>query len=353
MDFDSLRADPGTLEQGFVPVADLPTGRTEELPVVIAEGTDDGPELWVTATIHGDEVNGLAVAHDLLTEALADRIAGRVVCLPTLNPAGVRRHSRTPYYGGGDPNRSFPDDSENHEDIQELIYRQVYDAFAGSADALLDLHTAGLGAFPFNYRHPVLYGERRTESEARQLSAEVKRLMDAFGLPIVNEPEDYTEQSFHRTTTGAAINRAGIPAMTVELGQHTLVNDDVVAAGLAGCYRVLAALEMVDAVPPEIETADPNFESPVDFPVKEADGPWTDTAGIVRDRLDPGEAFEAGDRIADVVDIHGNRRSVVEAEADGYLLNRTHGAAVYENDEIGKRIVRDEREMVQPRKNGE
>lgn len=161
--------------------------------------------------------------------------------------------------------------------------------------------------------------------------------MDAFGLPIVNEPVEYTERNFHRTTTGVAINRAGIPAMTVELGQHTLLQDDVVAAGLAGCYRVLAALEMIDAVPADIEAADRGFESPVEFPVKDADGPWTDTAGIVRDRLDPGEPFEAGDPIADVVDIHGERRSVVEVEADGYLLNRTHGAAVYENDEIAKR----------------
>lgn len=166
MDFDTLRTDPGTLECGFVPVAGLPTGGTEEFPVLIAEGNEQGPELWVTATIHGDEVNGLAVAHDLMTETLADRVAGRVVCLPTLSPAGVRRQSRTPYYGDGDPNRSFPvgPDSED-EDVQELIYRQVYDAFAESADALLDLHTAGLGAFPFNYRHPVLYGQHRTESD--------------------------------------------------------------------------------------------------------------------------------------------------------------------------------------------
>lgn len=351
MDIDAVSPGPGEIGRGFVEVATLPTGVDERLPVVVAEGEDDGPELWVTATIHGDEANGLAVAHELMSRELADRIDGRVVCIPTLNPAGLRRNTRAPYYGSGDPNRSFPEDDEpgDHDDVQELIYRQVFDAFADAADALLDLHTAGLGVVPFNYRHPVLYGEQRTEAEARELSAEVKRLMDAFGLPIVNEPEDYVEENFHRTTTGAAINQAGIPAMTVELGQHTILQDDVIAAGVAGCYRVLEAMEMIEEVPTAVEEADPNFESPVEFPVKMADGPYTDATGIVRDRVGEGEPIAAGDPIADIVDIHGELLTVVEADSDGYLLNRTHGAAVYENDEVAKRVVRDERDMVQPR----
>jgi len=195
----------------------------------------------------------------------------------------------------------------------------------------------------------MLYSDERTEAEAEALADEQERLMEAFGLGIVNQYEGYTEKGLHRSTTEAALNLAGIPAVTVGLGGHSVVDDDVVAAGVAGCARVMAEMGMLEAVPTGVTAADPGYGSPVPYPVRLADGPYSPTAGIVRHRVDPGETVRAGDPIADVVDVHGRSKATVDVERDGYLISPTEGIAVYENESVASLAVRDEGEVVVPR----
>ncbi|MFB6300499.1 MAG: succinylglutamate desuccinylase/aspartoacylase family protein, partial [Halobacteriales archaeon] len=234
---------------------------------------------------------------------------------------------------------------------QELINQRVFEAFANSADALIDLHTAGVGSLPFVIRDRVLYGEKRTEAEADELADELAPLVEAYDLPLLNEyaADEYTEQNLQRSTAGAALNAAGIPAFTVELGSHSVVDDQKVAAGIAGNYRVMVAMDMLETVPEEIAAADPDYQPPVDYPVKRARHPRTDTPGIVRHRIEAGDAFESGDAIADIDTPHGEHKTTVTAEHDSYVIGRTEGVAVYENDSLCSLAVRDEGELVVPR----
>ncbi|TKX83414.1 deacylase, partial [Halorubrum sp. SS5] len=103
-----------------------------------------------------------------------------------------------------------------------------------AADALIDCHTAGVGSEPFVIRDRVLYGDRRDESEAAALSAELGRLVEAFGLPVVREypAAEYVEENLQRSTAGAVLNEAGIPAFTAELGAHSVVDDALLDAGV-------------------------------------------------------------------------------------------------------------------------
>ncbi|WP_134671739.1 succinylglutamate desuccinylase/aspartoacylase family protein [Halorussus marinus] len=363
MQLGTAVAAPGELATGWLDVTDLPTGTPERLPVLVAEGEPDGPELWVTAAIHGNEVTGLAVAQDLLTDDLPGEIRGTVVCLPTLNPAGLRRTTRTSYYDDEDPNRYFPDpDAERSRppSVQQLIDERIYEAFADSADALVDLHTAHVGSMPFLIRDRVLYGESetrsdsdrsrdyRTEAEARELAGELESLIEAFGMPIVNEyaAEEYTEQSLQRSTAGAALNNAGIPAFTAELGGHEVVDESVREAAVTGVRNVMCELGVLPG-DPDPDAVGP--DAPVEYPVKRAVHPHTDTPGIARHRATAGDAVEAGDVIAEILTPHGEHKATVETDHDGYVLGRMHGVAAYENDALASMAVRDDGDLVVPR----
>ena len=351
MKLGTAESRPGELVTGWLDVTDLPTGTPERLPVVIAEGEEDGPTLWVTAAIHGNEVTGLAVAQDVMTDDLPGEIRGTVVCVPNLNPAGLRRNSRTSYYDGDDPNRYFPDpdaESTRPPNVQQLIDERVYEAFADSADALVDLHTAHVGSVPFLIRDRVLYGENRTEDEAHDLADELEAIVEAFGMPVVNEyaAAEYTEQNLQRSTAGAALNNAGIPAFTAELGGHEVVAEDVRAAGVAGVRNVMRELDLLPG-DPDPDAVGP--DAPVDYPVKRAVHPHTETPGIVRHRVDAGDAVAEGDVIADVVTPHGESKATVESDHDGYVLGRRHGVAAYENDALASMAVRDDGDLVVPR----
>jgi predicted deacylase len=398
-------AAPGTLDRGRLPVADLPTGGSERLPVVVANGAAAGPTLWLTGGVHGDEATGVAVVQDAMSafgDCLAD-LAGAVVAVPAVSPAGLRRNARETYYADEDPNRHFPDadaESARPPKLQERIDARLYAAITGesptdadesptdagksptdadesptgsgesadgtsefaveavgtnaAADALIDCHTAGVGSEPFAIRDRVLYGDRRSESEAAALSEELGRLVDAFGLPVVREypAAEYVEENLQRSTAGAVLNEAGIPAFTAELGAHSVVDDALLAAGVAGAVGVAVELGLLDPedVPESVGAPGVGVEpAPVEFPVRRFRGPTTDDSGLVRHRVAAGGAFAEGDVLADVVDAAGAEDATVTADRDGYVLGRCEGLAVYEGDPIGSLAVRDDGDLVVPR----
>lgn len=353
MHLGTADADPGELARGYLDVTDLPTGSPERLPVIVAEGATEGPTLWVTATVHGDEHTGLAAAQDVMVESLPGQLRGTVVCLPNCNPAGLRRSTRQSYYHDDDPNRQFPDpagDRHRPPKVQELIAERLYDRFAESADALLDLHTASVGSMPFVIRDRVLFGERRDRDEAEALSDALADLVAETEFPVVDEypAAEYVGRSLQRSTAGAALNGAGIPACTFELGSHSVVEESNRGLGVRGVYGVMAHLDMIDGLPEEVDAADEPYEAPVEFPVRRFRGPRTDAAGLLRHRVDAGDAVDEGDVLADVVTPTGETVTTVTAEHDGYVLARA-GVTAYENDPVVSMAVRDEADLVVPR----
>lgn len=355
-------ADPGEFATGWLTVTTLPTGGEERLPVLIANGLAEGPTLWLTATIHGDEVTGLAAAQDAVDERLVDNLAGAAVCLPTLNPAGLRRNARTSYYHDDDPNRYFPSsDAEQYRPprVQEVIDRRVYEAITGapeapvedaSADALLDLHTAQVGSLPFAIRDRVLYGDRREEPAAESLAETLDALASALGLPIVTEyaGEEYTGEGLHRSTAGAVLNEAGIPALTVELGTHSVVDDRARALGVAACHRALVHLGALEARPDWSPDVGP-LDAPVEYRTRRSVHPHTGTAGIVRHRVQPGDPLQSGEAVADIVSPHGDALATVTSDHDGYVLGHQEGVAAYENDPVTHLAVRDDAALIAAR----
>jgi hypothetical protein len=358
MNVGTAEAEAGDIDTGWLGVTDLPTGGTERLPVVVAEGEREGPTLWLTGGVHGDEATGVAVAQDAVRDDLPARLAGTVVVVPVVSPAGLRRNRRETYYGDDDPNRHFPDpesSSTRPPSVQERIDERLYEAFADSADALVDLHTAQVGSLPFVIRDRVLYGERRDEATATDLAAELDRLVSAFGFPVLTEypPAEYVEESLQRSTAGAALNAAGVPAVTVELGGHSRVDEGLRRAGVEGVDAVMAELGMVEEAPDAVTVTDGTVpDAPVEYPVRRALHPTTETAGLVRHRVEAGDVVDAGDVVADVVTPYGEHIDAVESEHDGYVVARREGLAVYEGDHLLSMAVRDDGDLVAPRDAG-
>lgn len=109
----------------------------------ITAGEKDGPTSWVTATLHGNEVTGIAAAQDFVSDDIVEQLRGTVVCVPILDPAGIRLDQRNSYYRDEDPNRYFPYDvgpGTSPPSVQELIDGRIFDRFSETADALVSLH---------------------------------------------------------------------------------------------------------------------------------------------------------------------------------------------------------------------
>ena len=354
MQIGTAAARPGEQASGHVEATELPTGGAERIPVVVADGVEDGPTLWVVGAMHADETTSLAVAQDFADWLRPEDLAGRVVCVPNANPAGLRRNARTSYYHDDDPNRYFPaDDADGSRPprVQELIDERLFDRLADSADAVVDLHTSWVGSASYAIRPRVAYGPDRTEAEADALAAEVVELTEAFGLPAVNQFDRSTvvAEGLHRALSTAAVNEAGIPGFTAELGGRYVVEEDARRLGVEGLKNVVRTLGMNDEPP----RSDPQLEPPIEPPLKRAIHPHADVPGIVRYRVDAGDVVSVGDPVADIVTPHGERKTTVQTEREGYVLSRHEGAAAYENDPLLDLAVPDDDPLVVPDESGE
>ncbi len=77
------------------------------MPVHVVRGLKDGPRLFVSAAIHGDEINGTEIIRRLLKHPALKRLRGALVAVPIVNVYGLIHQSRY-LPDRRDLNRSFP-----------------------------------------------------------------------------------------------------------------------------------------------------------------------------------------------------------------------------------------------------
>lgn len=332
MKIGTATAAPGERATGYRTVTELPTGQSEQVPVVVVNGCDPGPTVWVTAAIHGDEPTGVAAIHELLPQVRSDSLAGTLVCVPGMNPAGLRTNSRTSYYHDEDPNRQFRRGDEGPEQprVQQRISERIYGDIVETADVVLSLHTSWVATHPYTIQPRVPYGRDRTVADAVELRDTLTGLTAAFGLPVVNQFGRPTAErrGLLCTLTGAAI-ADGIPAFTLELGGRFAVDQDACRAAVDGLRNVLAKLEMVERSPTST-----TFGFDTDEQLARLVHPHTDTPGLVTYTVTEGDRIEPEQVVAEVRSPHGELRTAVESEYAGYVLSRHEKTAVYEGDPL-------------------
>jgi predicted deacylase len=354
-------AKPGTIQVGRWEALSHPTGHVEFLPVIIAQGKQEGPTLCLTAGIHGPEQTGPAVIYRLIDQDLVDRMRGTIVAIPALNPAGLRTAKREPYHAPEDPNRIWPDgkpeksldpDKEPPSSLEEA-YKRLFEEIRSWADYLIDYHNAWIGSIPFVIRDRVLYradGDAGGhEAEAEALAARLDAMLRAFGHTLINEypPEKYIDEKLHRSTSGAALLLARIPAFTVELGSGQMPDPAIIAAAGAGTRNVMRWAGMLEGEPEPIEgikVVDAGFS------VRRRGTPRVEEACVVLHVVQAGDLLHAGDVVADVLDVWGRPlgSGVLRSECDGFVIGRSHGIFYYPGDKVLNMAIRDDAPLVGP-----
>jgi predicted deacylase len=349
-------AQPGSIQYGRWDFVSHPTGSSEFLPVIIASGRDEGPCLWLTAGIHGTEHSGPSVLYRLLTQDLVETLSGTIVAIPALSPVGLRTEKYVPYHVPKNPNRLWPDGKPTSaqpkpekaaQSSVELAYARLFERIKESANFLIDYHNYSEGSIPFAFRDRVLFrhsaDEASARAEAEQLSERMDGMLQAFGHTIVNEfpAEHYIEEDLHRSTSGATLLLARVPAITVELGTGLVPEERITTAAVAGTRNVLrwagmlsGEMEPISGIP----VVDPGF------PARRTSTVRTQTPCVVLSSLDAGAVFQKGDVLAELGDIWGRPLpdGLVRADHDGFVVGRQPGILHYPGATILRVAIRDD-----------
>ena len=234
-----------------------------------------------------------------------------------------------------------------------MAYGRLFEQIQETADFLIDYHNAQTGSISFVFRDRVLYradeDSEQNRTEASELSDRLGEMIAAYGHTVVNEfpIEKYIDEKLHRSTSGAALLVARIPAFTVELGTGHMPDAAIVAASISGTRNVLRWAGMLtDPYEPisGIKLVDPGF------PARRRQTPRAVEACVVLHTVEAGDIVQAGNVVAEVRDIWGRPlgNGVLRTAYDGFVLARSHGIFYNSGADVLSMAIRDDAELIGP-----
>jgi predicted deacylase len=301
--YDGGRVDPGETQHLRYGVSETYLGDPVRIPVTVCNGAGAGPTLFLSAASHGDELNGIEVVREVADGYDADDLDGTLVCLPVLNVPGFLYQQRyLPVYDR-DLNRAYPGDPAGTS--AKRMAHEIFRNFVAPCDAGLDFHTSTRGR------------SNAIHVRADLSRDDVARLARAFGSHVVIEGEG-SGGTLRREAT-----EAGVPTVTVEMGEAHRFERSLIDRALAGVESVAAEYGLSD-------------ESAVSLPAWRAvigseDKTWirADAGGLVEMHHERGEIVAEGDPVCTITDPFKSDRLDVPAPFTGLLVGVLENPVVY------------------------
>jgi hypothetical protein len=112
------------------------------VPVLVARGYEPGPVFGLTACVHGNELNGIPVIHEIFNRIDPKSLRGTVVGVVVVNVPGLHMQQRE-FIDGNDLNRIMPGRSDGN--AAEVYAHRLLERILRPLEYLVDLHTASFG----------------------------------------------------------------------------------------------------------------------------------------------------------------------------------------------------------------
>lgn len=217
------RLAKGEFSRLFIELAENGITRPIQVPVVVAKGKKDGPIFGITAALHGNELNGIPVIHQLLQKVNLNTLRGTIVCVIVANVPGLLTERRE-FIDGVDLNHIMP--GSPHGKMSHVYAYNLVDRITSHFNFLVDLHTASEGRVNSLYVRADL---------KKELPAQMAYLLRPQ-IIVHNPPSDYTLR-------GVA-EESGIPAITVEICDPLRFQRDPIKRTLQGIRRIMNHIGM-------------------------------------------------------------------------------------------------------------
>lgn len=298
---------PGTRATIDLPLTKLYTHTMLTMPLHVVHGKKPGPHLFVSAAIHGDELNGVEIIRRLLKQPQLKRLHGTLFAIPIVNVHGFLERSRY-LPDRRDLNRSFP--GTEHGSLTSRVARLFMTQIVARCTHGIDLHTGSLHRS--NLPHIRAYLD----------DSETARLAEAFGTPVIIN-SNLRDGSLRQ----AAVEK-GIPMLLYEAGEALRFDELSIRAGVKGIVNVMRALDML----PHVRSG----RRKGIHPVTARTSSWVRApeSGILRALVPLGARVSKGENMAVVADPFGEREVQVIAPYDGIIIGRSNLPLVHEGEAL-------------------
>jgi len=288
-----------------LPVARLPGGAWATMTISVIHGAKPGPTIWLSAAIHGDELNGVMIVQQLIKEVNPRELSGTVLAVPIVNMFGVANGSRY-LPDRRDLNRSFPGSPKGS--LAARLANMFFTNVASRCDVGLDFHTASNGR------------DNLPQIRCDLDHEETRGYASAFGAPLT------LHATLRDGSLRAAARKRGVHVLLFEAGEANRLNPAVIESGVSGSLRVMYAMGMLNREPPK----------PSQPPLYSRKSRWirAPRSGFCMVTAELGELIEIGNRVATVDDGFGSQNSKVTSRLAGMVIGVLRTAAVHRGDAL-------------------
>ncbi len=306
-----LIAEPGKRINGYLKVGTLPDGTPVRLPVVLINGTQPGKTLYIQSISDGDELNGIAVIHEILSQVRPENLRGRIIAVPIVNfHAFHARQAHSPV-DNMKMNRCFPGKAEGTS--SERVAYRLFQSAIRQADYCIDLHQGGV--------HPMIDEVRVRVGEKHPQHAACLELARIFGIGYIFDEKGPKGQ------LAQAAPEIGIPTIDPELGGCHGWDESSIAKGVRGVLNVLKSYDFIDGEPelPQRQVVINRFVTLL-----------SNQGGFVYYQVKLYDRVEVYQPIAEIQDVFGQSREMIRAPESGIFWSRPVWPMVASGESIGK-----------------
>ncbi|MBD1900503.1 succinylglutamate desuccinylase/aspartoacylase family protein [Trichocoleus sp. DQ-A3] len=363
-----------------VPIQQLASGDRLSIQVYKFIGANLGKKTYLQANLHGAEIVGNAVIHQLIEFLITikdTQLNGEIWLVPVCNP--ISTNQRTHYFSTGrynifdgkDWNRIFWDYEKESEDLEgfaksyinfeiDAIENEYYKRIKNSFDKLLEKIKSPSGA-PFNerYRYQLqslcldadyvidihsssnqavdyLYGFHRREESAKYFLLDHEILLNEYDGDAFDEAflKPWLALENQLETLGKSIV-FDKESWTLELGSGMQMNPESVEKGVQGIKNYLAQKGILSI--PEFPLAQTAFHKVTFISKSNLKKYYAPSGGMIQSRVKLGASIEAGERIYQILSF--NKQELpklidVCAENPGLVFDISTNHAVNEGEYV-------------------
>ena len=300
------RIKPGGRTTVHMPVARLYTHTAMSMPVHVIHGRKDGPRLFVSGAIHGDEIIGTEIIRRLMKLQRIRRLRGTLIAVPVVNVYAFLQNSR---YSPDrrDLNRFFPG-SESGSLTSQLAHTFMEKVIKG-CDFGIDLHAGS------NHRANL------PQIRAAIQDPKTLELAKAFQVPVIIDSPP-REGSLRE-----ALLESGTPCLLYEAGEALRFSELAIRAGVRGVLSVMEELGMLRAAPrrkPPINSLIVNSTSWARAPA----------SGLLQMTIPLGNEIAKGSRAGIIADPFGAHETEILAPVSGIVIGGLKLPLVHQGDAV-------------------
>ena len=302
---------------GELPVSRLVTGTRISIPINVVHGRHDGPVVWVSAAVHGDEIGGVEIIRRALATVDPRALSGTIVAVPIVNVHGFLSGDRY-LPDRRDLNRSFP--GSPNGSLAARIAHLFMTEIVERCDVGVDLHTGS--------DHRTNLPQIRADLD----DPATRDLALAFNAPLMMHAK------LRDGSMRAAATAKGATVLLFEGGEAWRFDRAAIDVGVAGVARVLTHLGMTSGAATDAPERTVASDAPAvaAAPVESRTSGWVRVrrSGIALLNVELGQLVQRGDVIATVRDSVGRQLSRTRANRSGMVIGHTQQPLVNQGDAI-------------------